>query len=819
MLKAKFHLICCASASALMASAAAAQAAPPQMNAANDMAAEGDIIVTARRRAESQQSVPVAITALGTEQLQRRNITDLRSLEGSVPSVTISFRDRATAPQIMIRGQRTFDTTVTLDPAVGIYFNDVVMSPTIGSNLGFYDLSSLQVVKGPQGTLFGRNTTGGALLLTPVKPGDEFEGYFKGGFARFDRITGEAAVTLPFSERLSVRAAGKFVHQNKGWGESKGGAFDGYQLGTERSENARLSVVMKPADNIEIYTVGYYDHYFGHQIPLKVTAAGIAALRFNGVFDPPGAVGVLPDAVSQFDIPGRFNARVGQDLPTGLPAGITSLQRNNGLPYDRVRVWGVNNTIALNVGSSILGDLTLKNIFGYRNMRSDQTSDFDGTSVPLLTSINDFGGKQVSDEVQIIGSAEYIDWVFGGYYYNLDAKDFSKAAIALPGVSPTNPQAQNVLARNRSYSIYGQYTIKLGGIASSLEGFSLTAGGRYSIEKRRTFSSVVNNVGTPLTACAFAPAILDAPGVCEVTRNVTSKKPTWTFTLDYKAGKDVLLYATARRGFRSGGFNKRAITQSQFVPFKPEIVDDIEGGIKSDWRIGGLPLRLNFAAYRSNYKDIQRSINFVDPATARPNAFVQNAASAKIYGFEVEGNLEPVEGLNLSGYYSYTNASYNEFISPTDGDLSNSLFTSVPKHMFSVTSRYTLPLEESIGDISFQATYKHQSRTALSDNVQEPLFRLTNPAALPLSTYTLDYLISTAYQKGYGTADFRIDWRNLMGSGLDAAAYVTNAFDKSYAVGGIQTLPGLFNSKVYGAPRIWGLELTYRFGEGFSPKR
>jgi len=769
----------------------AADAAPAAGDSVTSAGASvNEVVVTARRRAENQQSVPIAVTALSGDALQRNSIRDMFDLQRVVPSLQVSTGYRKEAPIFQIRGLRTNDERATQDGPVAVYFNDVVVTPWYGQNLSFYDLSSVQVLKGPQGTLFGRNTTGGAILAAPVKPGDSLEGYATASYGEFNRRVVEGAVTLPASDLLSVRVSGKITRQGA-MGHVLSGPIAGYGLGTEKSENARVSAVFRPTSDIENYTVAYYDKYFSHRNPVQTIALAGTALLYNGgpPFNLPNAVADVANLMTA----GRYDSY--QIDPT----------------YVRTRAQGVNNTTTFKLGESSLGEITLKNILGYRDVSSQAENDLDGTRARILESHADLDLKQYTEEFQILGASSAADWAVGFNYYKLAGYDDS-VTTAFQGLNPAAPGTTSFDVNNKSYSVYAQSTFRLGALLNTeaLEKFALTVGFRESWDERFAHFRPFSDFGLPNQSCSLPTALQDTPGVCAHAVQANFSAPTYVVTLDYKPAPGVLLYATHRRGYRSGGFNSGASSNAaQFVPFRPEFVNDTELGVKADTHPGGMFLRTNLAAYHSQYQDIQRNSS-VFTATGQVTSVITNAASATINGLEFEYLFQPVPNFDLSGYWNHVAAHYNNYDTSVFNaagaliagkDYTKNKFAWVPRDTLSVSARYTIPLGENVGELALQGSYVWQA-SMWSHELVQPYAAPAYPASL----------VAPNLIPSYGLANFRIEVSKIAGKNLMAAAYVKNAFDKKYAVGAISIIDSVGIAPIlWGDPRTWGVEVTYSF--------
>ena len=480
--------------------------------------------------------------------------------------------------------------------------------------------------------------------------------------------------------------------------------------------------------------------------------------------------------------------------------------------YARSHGWSVANTTTFALSDSI----SLKNIIGYRSYYSRFFEDIDGGPLPLLEYGNQQKGKEFSEEFQINGSTDELNWIVGAYYERERVRSFaftpSLAAPFLTGLK--GPFNTNETPTNSSRSVFAQGTQQLSNI---IEGLSLTLGGRYTKDTRRAVFGTVDRIGytagqiTPIgipsagQGCTFNPiadpGILNPafnynPATCMVDLEKSYKRFTYTATVDYKIAPGKLIYFAHRKGYRSGGFGTRAATSSQLTPFSPETVYDFEIGTKLDFHFdNGMFLRTNIAAYKQNYKNIQRLVPFAQ-ADGSISTNVLNAAKATIEGVEAEGTFIPVSWLELTGTAAYTKPKYKSFLFATANgtvDVANvATFAGVSKWQVSGSARVHLPTPESFAKTAVQLDYYYQSRFAGQDT---PDFQ---PAG---------------QTPGYGLFNARLEATDIAGRPLNAALFVRNLFDKKYSNYNyaLQYSFG-FASYVAGPPRMYGLELSYHFG-------
>lgn len=459
--------------------------------------------------------------------------------------------------------------------------------------------------------------------------------------------------------------------------------------------------------------------------------------------------------------------------------------------------------------------MTIKNIIGYRKFKAGQYDDVDGSAAPLLQYGSFQRGDQFSNEFQILGNTDELNWIVGLYYLRDKVDSFSSSLNILSPVADAtqNPYETYDNSINTSKSAFASATQDLNNI---VDGLSLTLGGRYTIDKRRARFGTLYAIGKPTIPtipgsgehCGFDPGftgdtgILDPqykydPSTCLVDLTKKFKKFTYTASLDWKITSDKMVYFVHRKGYRAGGFGTRAIIAAQLTPIQPEIVYDFEIGTKLDWRFdNGMFLRTNFAIYHQDYRNIQRLTSFQQGFTTGTN-FV-NAQKASIRGIETEVMFVPTPWIELSGYASYTKAKFKKFLYDIDldGTLDSDItdvaaFGGVPKWQVGGTARITLPVPESVGEAAVQLNYYYQSKFFLQDN-----------------TYTAP----NGETPGYGLFNLRAELNNISGSSLSLAGFVNNLFDKDYvsaryvlteSVGIMSDIPGL--------PRMYGIEVRYTF--------
>jgi iron complex outermembrane receptor protein len=728
-----------------------------------------EIVVTARRREERLQDVPLAVTALTSDSLVEANIVTVADLPQKVPGLTIQpSAFGSNVLQVAIRGQRQFDPYITKDPAVAVYFADVVQNRPQGLNSAFFDVASVQVLKGPQGTLFGRNTTGGAMLITPQAPTDQFEGYVVGGYGNYDAWRLEGAVNVPLADWAKLRVAGS-LQRRDGFTNN---VTTGQKLDDEHKDNWRVSLTLSPADGIENRTVVSGFRADENGIGYKLLG------RLPGI-----GFGSAPNVVAELD---RVNA---------LPFHSTT---SDLVLKTKIKTFSVSNVTEIDLAQGV----TLKNIAGYRFVSSSIPFDLDGSSltftdgagsvIPYFPSREDMTVRQYSDELQLLGTifGGSLDYILGGFYFLERGSDRQQTGgqggVSAGGIYQGDRVTFADPVRNQSYSAFAQFTWR----PSFAPGLSFTAGGRQTHDLRQlTTRNIVSNGSCRLVDGAGVPL-----NPCLTSYSKSYDKFTYSLTADYKIARGVLVYLAHRTGYRTGGFNISATTPVQFTPFLPEDVTDYEIGMKTDFRMGTGRGRLNIAAYTQDYRNIQRNqgslINGVFTQT------IVNAAEATIKGFEVELQLQPVDLIDFGVNIAHVDAAYRRWIA-NGVDLSGSQFAGTPEWTIGANFGLRIPLGNA-GELAPRVDLYHQTKTNMSDNNWVTAQQRVSP---------------TSIMRDYTLVNARVDLRDIGGSRISASLWAKNLLNAEYIASGTELAnTGLgYTAGFVGAPRTYGFEVRFEF--------
>jgi len=745
------------------AAAAAAICAVPAVLAQEAPAAKPvysgleEITVTARRRDEALQDVPIAVSAFSSEELHMLQAEDLSALQGSVPNLNlVQGRGSATSANVYIRGIGQPDALQTFDPAVGVYLDDVFISRIQGALFNLYDVERVEVLRGPQGTLYGKNTIAGAIRLISKKPTDQLSGNFELGYGDYDRIDAKAYVGGPVTDTFGASFAGLY--------STRDGIVEDPSTGRKYNDiDTKAGRVILQFDPTDRFDVNLAFDYTRQRNALNLGRAEAPLIQ---VYLPAGS-----------------GIRVLQPAPTGEWEfkGSTSFKDGEGQALDHAGV-------ALTLGWDVSEAWRFKSITAYRDLDVDNYVDIDASAFELGDVFVGVNQDQFTQEFQFLYDAGgRLNAVFGLYYLgeNISSHQEAYADDFLALLLPTGPvpigftRTVDDELNTDSYAAFGQaswnFTDQLSG----------TVGLRYTHESKDYFRTTSTFWSLPGLDSTFDYPDSDSWDAL-----------TPSFALDYKLTGDSMLYASAGRGFKSGGFNGRANTPGETGAYDPEYVWTYELGSKNTFDEGRL--RLNAAVFYSDYTDFQARVSeVVDPEAPIPNfSFpVLNAAALDIWGAEVEMTFVPVDGLTLQGQVGYLDADYREFTEtvlgpngqPVERDRSGDEPPFAPNWTGRLGVSYLFGLGD-LGALTLAADVTYRTKAWLSVDNREVLtqddFALMNALASWQSA-------SQAWRASVGVKN------------LTDEVYKTDAQEFS-SVGNIQTA-------YYGDPRTWQVTIGYSF--------
>jgi len=784
--------------SALALAGGIAHAQGPQAaETAAERGSEDDIIVTARRREESLQDVPVSIAALTPTTLQQNNIGNVAELSRIAPSLISNPGQNSgkAYPVFAIRGQSQQEATMLADPAVPVYIGDIVAARTQGVNGALFDLAAVEVLRGPQGTLFGRNSTGGAVVLRANRPVERFEGMASVTGGSRGMFNAEAMLNIPINDYIQVRVAGS--HR-----QDDGFVFDeilGRNMNDTNQQAVRAAIrLIDPASGIESITT--YDYFHEND-----GGTGTYLWKLGNTNPATGSrIGAAYGAPRRYV---DFNTLFAQQQARGMYRIATGVDA-----FTRVETHTVQNVTTI----PILDGLTIKNIMGYREVKDHVVDDADGTVNALQQSERRDFTKQFTEEFQAYGTLGRLNYIVGGYYFRESGLNTGMSTAG--AVNPVNPLTTvqsgligsyevlnnttlsntEVGAVNESYAAFGQVDYEV------VDGLTLTGGIRFNTDRRSIaaynrffanfdpdsgfvcrFTRDLNGDGVDETPAASVPQ-----SQCVVNAKAKFSKPTYTLSASYQIDQEHLVYLAHRHGYRTGGFAARAGTEQGLrQTFAPEFVDDVELGFKGDWHLGSTFLRTNLAGYYAKYRDLQRALTQTPTGGGPATTVAVNIGKARIWGIEADVLFRPVEQLELTANYAYTNARYTEFFFG-GVDHKNEPFARAPKNVYTLGARFRQRLNDQLGEFSLGGSLYHTD--AYNGNES--------------------YAAGLTDVDGYSLVNMDMNFRDFLRPGLDLQFFVTNLTKKKYDFLFVSINAFGFNTHTPGTPRTFGATLRYKFG-------
>lgn len=704
--------------------------------------------MTARRREERLQDVPVSVSVFSALELGQYQIDDLIDLQYAAPNLSATpYPGSPMAANIGMRGQIEPDLFPTLDPAVGVYLDGVYIARIGGANLNLVDMERVEVLRGPQGTLFGRNAIGGAINLIPKMPESEFEGQVTVGGGNYDRRDLEAIVNIPsaagaYATRLAASHTG-----HSGYGRN----IDlDRELNEDDTDFLRAQLRLSPADRWDLNL----------SFDFTRMDAGRNLLTLLAVFPPitevPAAAGNPGDRL--------------EDYQDGTARSVHA----NRVGTSEAEVWGVSGTLVLDFER-----FSVTAISAYRSLdSSDRDTDLDGTPYDLFTVLErDESQHQGSHEMQVYGDAmrDRLRWIGGLHYFNESTTYAQRVGAVAPTTLASIENMPRGTANNDSIAAFAEVTYA---ITPKLQA---TAGVRYNEDGRQLTSRNARGSGGTDT-CTLDVRLRDEPDLCQVTLpERTFRYVPWTFNIAFEPAEDVLLYAKVSRGHRAGGYNMRGTTEIDLGAFGPEHVTAYEIGGRATLSENRLWLRL--ALYRSLFGDIQLRQQVFIPGTPLSLRLTQNGGEARIDGGELEVTAL-LGGLRLAAALGITDAKYTNLEPLVEEVTLDSNFLHTPEATLFVAA--DRPITVGFGEINLHADYSWREDTPFAYDRQ-----------------------SLARQDEYGLFNAmitaRFDRRNL-----ELTLWARNLADQRYFVRAADNGPLV--TAIPGDPRIFGVSLGYRFG-------
>ena len=657
-----------------------------------------EVVITARKREENLQQTPISVTAISGDLIDSAGLSDITSIESVTPNLnfTVGTGGGSSTVNAFIRGVGEFDFLLTKDPAVGLYIDGVYMARTFGANMELADIERIEVLRGPQGTLFGKNAIGGAINVVTRKPGDEFNYEVELSAGDYGFRGAKAYLELPLADTLSAGVSLIGKHSD-GWQERPGG-----DAGDDGVFAGRINLNWLPTDDFEsllsVDTVHQDQNGYPNTM-LTWNPGAIFALLQNTLLDP--------------------CCTPNKDIDR---SGAASSE----LLHDDLDGTGVNWTNTWSLRS-----VTLKSITGYREMEALFGRDGDNSALDYAGDVHDESHRQFSQEIQLSGIAidDRLEWTAGLYYFTENTTDNTTlvtarglhdalAALPTPLLFPGEAVAFDLVVDFDNHQQGDSYAAYMHSSYAINEQWTISAGARYTQEMKR-FDQSARRVasGAPLLAPDFAAANpfatpgqacsdidLDGSFQCEETWSEFSPK----LGLDYLLNDDVMLYGHFSRGFRSGGFNGRPTSLGEVAEYDPETLTSYELGFKSRWLENRL--RVNGALFLNKYRDQQVVVLSATPTGV--SAITRNAGRSTMQGLELEMVAMPTTNLELMAGLSYLDAQYDRWRDDT-GDHSDRDFEYAPDWTASVAAQYTWRLDGG-GRLALRGDGAYKGQTYLN---------------------------------------------------------------------------------------------------------
>jgi iron complex outermembrane receptor protein len=736
--------------------AAQAQAAAP----APVQQGDGEIIVTATRRSESLQTVPVSVSAVTAQSVAQRGITNVQSLAVSIPNLSVRPAPATkSAAMLTIRGQVQRDNLITLDPSVGVYVDDIYLSRAYSALNELLDPERVEVLRGPQGTLFGRNTIGGAIRVITAKPDTSagLTGFGYAGIGNYGMLEMGAAVTVPIvQDRLAIRYAGN-IRKRNGYTSSylvsepytgDNSIIRKIDTDDEQITSHRLSVRWQPTESTTL-DASYY--------LFEENSNGVMIANVTGDISTATITSADPFAFTT-------SKRTSPQRQDDFFSALTPIR-----PYSRARSEIAQATLAQEIGDNI----TFKAIGSYSKSRNNSHTNGSGIvtdSIALVEFSPELSQKQrqYTGEVQLYGNAfgDQLDWISGLYYFSERGSDFSPATTRVFG-STASAVAFSGVGRNKSKSAFASLTYHV------TPELSIRGGGRYTIDDKAFSGSTRRFSG----ACVYEPGegvitSTEPGGPCSLDRSNTYKYWIWDAGIDYKFSNMIFGYLKAGNGVRGGGQQSRAVNTATADAFAPDKVVNYEAGIKA--QLFNRKWLINAAVFHTDYSNVQQTYIVGPPVAPTTTTVIVNQGSADVNGFEVETNLRLSSALSVSGSVGYTDISLanKAIVAP---------FVNRWKYSGAVN------LEQPIGNVTLlgQLTYDHSGK-----------FYATQDPTIP-----------NVHMDGSDLVGARLAVR--LDNGLELAIWGRNLTNDKYFT--YATVTADVIGATVGAPRTYGAQARFTF--------
>lgn len=725
-----------------------------------------EVIVTARRLKEDAQTVPVTVQVISQDTLKQQNITSVGDLQYLVPGLA-GITNTPNAIRLTLRGQGALGNLSY--PGV-IFFENGVPTPWFGGggqNSGpgmFFDIENVQVLKGPQGTLFGLGSAGGDILVNSVRPSNDWGGYVDVGVGNYNDRELDTAFNVPIIPDVLLTRIAYTSQTRDGYTRILGTPSNpqGIDGDNRDTQSLRVTVAFKPTDwfrNDLIWT----DEQF----------SGRGVFGVLSYLVPGGQFATKYPAVAAL-----YAEQQGLGIRTVIPISVDPVADG----YSR----SLTNISLFNLGDNI----TIKNIFSFDEENNTFAGDQDNTVYPWYDVYSYPYSKtiwQYSDELQLAGANfnSRLHWIAGAFYLTQPEDLDNPSHYSVTQTTILGAQGYGVgTTGSKSRAVFGHLIYDLSDL---VHGLSVNGGARSS-----TDSYTNHSWGGP--GVCEGSAYSCTSGITPSSGSGSSKATTWTAGIQEQISAKTMVYVTSSKGYRPGGANGfSTVINAQLPAFDPEYVLETDLGIKSDWKIGSMPLRTNVALWHQDYDDIQEQV--IHPL-AEGGAYTQNAGSANFNGYEIEAWAFPTTNIEIGANFAHISKHYTHFLPGVDetaiAQLNATKTLGDPPEKLNAFVRYQLPVRSDAGEVFVRADYNWQAASGW----------LGIPENLGV-------------QRAFGLLNLSATWQEVYGKPYDVELWMSNATNQVYSTQAVQAwMPEYlgYGDTLYGEPRMYGVRVKYHFG-------
>lgn len=708
------------------------------------------ITVTAQKRAQDTLDVGLNVAVVSGAELQARRVTQVSDLSTFTPNVDIKENMPGILPVVTIRGVGLNDFSATNNPSAGVYVDEVYLSSLALMNFDLFDLERMEALKGPQGTLYGRNSTAGAINILTARPTfGGMEGRIAGSYGNYKAGDLDGAVNMPLSDSVAIRLSGKIASQDEGYFYNRVRKSD---LGRRDVQMGRAQLRWKPGEDLDVLL----------KLEVQKVRSEVGAPEFFGLLKPAGA-------------------------PAGLvcpgSSGCTDFlgyRDTDGDPFKGD--WSVNPAYDVDQRAATLritqdlGAATLTSITGYVDFKRDWGADTDGGPFRQTDFIEHDRISQVSQELRLSGATERSDWLVGVFASRDTVKMSYDGSLQDLFNTTTLTRSDQV---SKSAAAFGNVEYRLGAEVS------LVAGLRYTWEQKADVGFTKDLVSNcPGSFLSLAPCGSPPVTLASVDTSIDDTNWSWKLGLNWKPNPQTLVYGSISQGVKSGGFFSGVATNSgQLKPYAPETLVDYELGVKQ--RLAGTGLSWSGSLFYYDYSDVQTFIR--DTSGGLPIQRLGNVDTAKIYGADLDLMWSPpaLQGLDLTAGLGLLHTELGAFASSAGITPKGNELPDAPKVSFNVAAAYTADVGHDL-----QAKVQVDGRYAgemFKDALNDPLIA------------TPSYWVWNARASLFSGADWEV------------AVWGKNLADERYVTQGVNNLALGIGFRVYGAPRTYGVSFTKSF--------